>query len=107
MEQEAILLNFEQSLTMSPPKGARDVGALWRRMFSLLKNLCKNLIRRASLWAVRFLIPSPPLDFDMQTRSHAAKDLGLLELSSLPQTPILLALSTIPAAPSASLRVQR
>jgi hypothetical protein len=31
MEQEAILLNFEQSLTMSPPKGARD-GALWRRI---------------------------------------------------------------------------
>lgn len=33
-------------------------------------------------------MPKPPLDFGLQTRSQAANDLGLLELSNLPHTPI-------------------
>jgi hypothetical protein len=76
-------------------------------MFSLLKNLCKNLMRRASLWTARLIMPKPPFDFGMQTRSQAAKDFGLFEFSNLPQTPILLLLSTISMAPVASLRVHR
>jgi hypothetical protein len=38
-------------------------------------------------------MPKTPLDFGMQIRSQASKDLGLLELSNFPQTPILLDLS--------------
>lgn len=73
----------------------------------LIEKFVKNLIRRASLWDARLLIPRPPFDFGLHTRSHAAKDLGLLELSILPHTPILLFLSTISMAPSAILRVER
>jgi hypothetical protein len=33
IKQEAILLNLEQSLIVSPPKGARNIGGLRCRVF--------------------------------------------------------------------------
>lgn len=39
---------------------------------TLLKNLCRCLIRRASFWVLMFRTPSPPSAFSLQTASQAA-----------------------------------
>jgi hypothetical protein len=96
---EVQLVNFTGRETAAPN---------YMTMLSLLKNLCKNFIRRASMCAARLVVHSPPLDFGLHTsRSQEAKKLGLPELSNFPHKPILLALSTISMAPSASLRARR